>query len=185
MAEMSPPRPTLDWSKASHYSFLDDFKLLYDTHHNIHSKPWADPVIQSMMKQASHIKHAKEEINNCNIDIRHLFTHVLDENCDLRALVGKLEKDSDAIVGAVNEYLIHRSQENAFILSHIFDTFDLTGHSRETKPGIRIGQTSPPYSAAECLQAKQDGSGDENELDDEDADDRHGLIEYMNELSVK
>ena len=43
------------------------------------------------------------------------------------------------IVGAVNEYLIGRCQVNAFILSHIFDTFGLAGYSGETTPGIRIG----------------------------------------------
>jgi hypothetical protein len=29
--EMNPPRPTLDWSKASHYTFLEDFELLRNT----------------------------------------------------------------------------------------------------------------------------------------------------------
>jgi len=48
--EMDPPRPMLDWSKASHYNFLEDFRHLYDTHHDIRSKPWADPVIQTTMK---------------------------------------------------------------------------------------------------------------------------------------
>ena len=74
---MSPPHPTLDWSMASHYTFLEDFELLYNTHHNICTKHWADPVIQSTMKQASCIKHAKEEVEMCNFKIQYLFTHIL------------------------------------------------------------------------------------------------------------
>ena len=66
---MSPPRPKLDWSKASHYTFLEDFELLHNTCHDIHAKPWADPVVQSTMKQASRIKRAKEEIGTCNFEL--------------------------------------------------------------------------------------------------------------------
>jgi len=40
---MDPCHPMLDWSKASHYNFLEDFRLLYDTHHDIHSKPLGRP----------------------------------------------------------------------------------------------------------------------------------------------
>jgi hypothetical protein len=28
---LSPPCPTVDWSKVSHYGFLDEFSLLRDT----------------------------------------------------------------------------------------------------------------------------------------------------------
>jgi hypothetical protein len=49
---LDPPRPTLNWAKASHYSFLEDFELLRDTRQDIRSKPWAQPVIRATMKQA-------------------------------------------------------------------------------------------------------------------------------------
>jgi hypothetical protein len=59
---LDPPCPTVDWSKASHYRFLEDFDLLQNTHQDICSKPWAQPVIRATMKQAQRIQHAKEEI---------------------------------------------------------------------------------------------------------------------------
>ncbi|GBE83750.1 hypothetical protein SCP_0508060 [Sparassis crispa] len=34
---LNPPRPTLDWAKISHYSFLDEFDLLHDTRNDIYA----------------------------------------------------------------------------------------------------------------------------------------------------
>ena len=42
---ISPPRPTLDWEKASHYAVLKDFQLLYNTRQDICHKQWSDPVV--------------------------------------------------------------------------------------------------------------------------------------------
>ncbi|KZT01717.1 uncharacterized protein LAESUDRAFT_663337 [Laetiporus sulphureus 93-53] len=36
---IDPPHLTLDWSKTSHYSFLDEFTLLQDTQNNVHDRP--------------------------------------------------------------------------------------------------------------------------------------------------
>lgn len=186
--QMSPTRPSLDWSKASHYAFLEDFELLHNTRHDIRSKPWADPVVRSTMKQASRIKRAKEEIENCNFEIRRLFTHILDENKDLRELDERLDQEGDAIVGAVNEYSIRRRRANAFILTRVFDTFNLIGYSGEKTPGLRIGRAPSVDSLQDHSSVNQDGfedeDEDENELDEENAEDRHGIVEYMIELSV-
>jgi len=105
---MDPCHPMLDWSKASHYNFLEDFRLLYDTHHDIHSKPWADPVIQMTMKQIMCIKFVKEEINDCNIEIQHLFTHILDEDTNICANLQRLQQEGSSITSAVEEYAICR-----------------------------------------------------------------------------
>jgi hypothetical protein len=98
----------LDWSKASHYSFLEEFELLWDTHQDIRSKPWADPVIRATMKQAQHIQCVKEDIYNCNIEIHHLHTHVLNKNANLKRIICKLGEQGHLIAGAVNEYVVRR-----------------------------------------------------------------------------
>ena len=120
--QMSPSHPTLNWSKVSHYTFLEDFKLMHNTHHDICSKPWADPVSWSTMKQASCIKHTKEEIKNCNLKVWCLLTHVINENHDLWALDKKLEEEDDAITGAVNEYSTHRHMygQHIYLISYIW-----------------------------------------------------------------
>ncbi|KAF9071513.1 hypothetical protein BDP27DRAFT_1361685 [Rhodocollybia butyracea] len=43
---LDPPRDTLDWSKVSHFTFLDQFNILQDTWHSVFDQPWAKPVIQ-------------------------------------------------------------------------------------------------------------------------------------------
>ena len=74
---MSPPHPTLDWEKASHYAFLEDFQLLYNTQQYICHKQWSNPVVQVAMKQKQWIDRAREEIENCNVEILHLHTRLL------------------------------------------------------------------------------------------------------------
>ena len=49
--KLDPPRPTLDWTKVSHYTFLDEFNILRDTRDNIQDRPWANPAIRETMKK--------------------------------------------------------------------------------------------------------------------------------------
>jgi len=49
-----------------------------------------------------HIKHAKEEINNCNIKIQCLFTHILDEDTNIHTNVQRLQQEGSSITGAVD-----------------------------------------------------------------------------------
>ncbi|KAG6875654.1 hypothetical protein C0992_002944 [Termitomyces sp. T32_za158] len=55
-------RPTLDWTRVSHYAFLDDFYLLHHSCNDINQKPWADPVICETMHKYQRLQRAKEEI---------------------------------------------------------------------------------------------------------------------------
>ena len=75
---------------------------------------------------------------------------------------------------------------NTFILSHIFDTFNLKGYSGRKTPGVRVGW-APLHSLVDHSSTEQDGLGDDGEDNnepDEDAEDQYGLIEYLNKLSV-
>src|SRR6202451_4895907 len=69
---LSPPRPTVDWAKVSHYGFLDEFNLLRDTRDDVREKPWARPAHRETVKQYLRIQCAHEEILRCNVEIRHL-----------------------------------------------------------------------------------------------------------------
>ena len=48
---MEPPRPTLDWSRVSHYSFLEEFQLLHGSRQDIQDKRWAELAVRETMKQ--------------------------------------------------------------------------------------------------------------------------------------
>ncbi|KAH9913734.1 uncharacterized protein B0H18DRAFT_1108583 [Fomitopsis serialis] len=71
---LNPPRPTLNWSRVSHYSFLEEFELLQDTRNNICAKPWTEPAVREAMKQARRITHAEEELQCCHVKARRLHT---------------------------------------------------------------------------------------------------------------
>ncbi|KAG6888953.1 hypothetical protein C0992_006987 [Termitomyces sp. T32_za158] len=77
--ELNPPKPTLDWSHVSHYTFLKDFVTLCNTDRDICKKPWAKAVIREMIKQDQKVKRAQEEIIRCNVEVRRLHTLICDE----------------------------------------------------------------------------------------------------------
>ncbi|KAG6882948.1 hypothetical protein C0992_010209 [Termitomyces sp. T32_za158] len=66
--ELNPPKPTLDWSHVSHYTFLKDFVILRNMDRDICEKPWAKAVIREMIKQDQKVKRAQEEIIHCNVE---------------------------------------------------------------------------------------------------------------------
>jgi hypothetical protein len=59
---MDPPRPTVDWTKVSHYNFLEEFVLLQDTRNNVRNKDWARPEIRATIKLYRRVQRAREEI---------------------------------------------------------------------------------------------------------------------------
>ena len=57
---MIPARPTLDWLRVSHYSFLEEFQLLRGTRQDITHKCWTELAVLETIKQDLHIKRAWE-----------------------------------------------------------------------------------------------------------------------------
>lgn len=159
-----PPRPTLDWSTASHYTFLEDFELLRDSRNDIRERPWATPVVRAAMKQAQRIDRAHEEIANCNIAVRWLHMHVLDENEDLKQIARSLMDEGSPIAGAVEEYRTRRTSANMHILSYVQKIHYLDGYTGSSTPGIRVGRSRAPIYL----------NGDTS-LSDDDNDDGHAL----------
>ncbi|KJA13225.1 hypothetical protein HYPSUDRAFT_123579, partial [Hypholoma sublateritium FD-334 SS-4] len=78
--KLNLPKPTLDWSRVSHYSFLEEFDLLRGSHQDIGHKRWTELAVRETMKQDLRIKRAHEEITRCNIEIRRVHTSILDEH---------------------------------------------------------------------------------------------------------
>lgn len=178
-AELIPPRPSLDWTKASHYAFLEDFELLRDTRHNIRA-----------MKQCQRIKRARKEIFNCNIEVPRLHTHVLQESTQLLDRVTSLQAEGSPIAGAVGEFVVRRRRANAHILGRLQLIHELEGYTGLKEPGVRVGHstTVPPQNRDQDQAAIVDGDADEDvdDLDDDDEaqGDYGGLITFLSELSL-
>ncbi|KAG6869440.1 hypothetical protein C0992_003128, partial [Termitomyces sp. T32_za158] len=69
----------LDWSRVSHYTFLEDFQILQNSDRDVREKPWAKALNREMMKKYQRIKRARKEVIRCNIKVWRLHTSIVDE----------------------------------------------------------------------------------------------------------
>ncbi|THU89589.1 hypothetical protein K435DRAFT_821344 [Dendrothele bispora CBS 962.96] len=141
---LKPPRPTLDWTKVSHFSFLNQFNILQDTKHSLFDKPWSKPIIRELMKKHRQVLRAKEEIIRCNVELRRLHTSIVDEDRQFSDVLKKV--GPTPMYGPVAEYIQHRRHINQYLMERIRQTYDLEGFSGTPRPGVRKGSstTTPP-----------------------------------------
>ncbi|KAK7444566.1 hypothetical protein VKT23_015244 [Stygiomarasmius scandens] len=136
---LQPPRPTLDWTKVSHFTFLDQFNILQDTRHSLFDKPWAKPVVRELMKKNRRVQRAREEIVRCNVELRRLHTSILDEHAHFIQVLQGLE--GTPIHGPVREYAVRRYRINKSLLRRINETYDLEGFTGVPSAGKRKGSS--------------------------------------------
>lgn len=186
---VDPPRPALDWVTVSHYSFLEDFELLRDTRQDIHQKPWAQPVARLALKQAQRIQRAQEEIDNCNIDVRRLHTHILDENEDFSGILSDLRARADPILGAVEDYCTRRRRVNVQLLRRVCDIHAISGFSGITSRGRRVGRanlTSTPLNINVPPDQTADSDSDGDWEDEDDIRTEYGgLVDYIADMPLR
>jgi hypothetical protein len=199
---LSPPRLTLDWSKVSHYAFLEEFNILRDTRNDIREKKWADLAIRETLKQHQKVKRAEEEIHRCNIEVRRLHTSIVDEEQKFTAILLELRDAGDRMYSAVHDYVARRFQVNAQLLKRINQIYSLKGFTGITSPGIRKGtalldtqdggrnegqEERPPMPIDLTLPIQDDDQQfDPASLEDDDdlAEKMNGLVDYISQLSV-
>ncbi|KAG1874961.1 hypothetical protein F4604DRAFT_1680819 [Suillus subluteus] len=191
---LDPPAPTLDWSKVSHYNFLEEFVLLCETRQDIRSKCWAEPAVREVMKQSLHIERAHEEIHRCNVESRWLHTYIVDEERHFTQVISKAKSASDNLSGALEEFCQHRRRINAHVLAHLQDLYSLDGFTGSSIPGVSknaqdVAQTSvdvdlQPLVDLEHQSAEADENNDCEELEEDDATagEVGGLLNYISEL---
>ena len=190
---LDPPRPPLDWSQVSHYSFLDEFNLLRNTRHDISSAPWADPVVREAIKKVLRIRRAHEEISRCNIEVRRLFTSIYDEDRQFNLILGSLAARNDLIFGAVKEHCTRRRRVNALLLERVRRIFALDGFTGSETLGLRKGRsglcTGDLGVLASCGYTIGNGDddddlkeGDAEDIDDVDTAQIDGLITFVSSL---
>ncbi|KAG1887413.1 uncharacterized protein F5891DRAFT_967298 [Suillus fuscotomentosus] len=187
-AALSPPRPQLDWSKVSHYSFLEEFNLLRDTRQDVREKMWAKPAIRAVIRKWLWINRAKEEIDRCNVEIRRLHTAIIDEDTFFTQCLASLAAEQAIEHVAVYEYCSHRRLINMQVLHRISKIHLLPGFSGLISAGIRKG------SRGRTTEDIALSSSNEVEYDDDSApavdeveeltQDIGTLIEYLSDLTL-
>lgn len=178
-------RPTLDWAKVTHYTFLDQFNILQDTRHSVLDKEWADPVIRHLMKQHRRIQCAREEIVHCNIEIRRLHTSILDENKHFEEVLARLQ--GTIIWHPIQSYVRRRRAVNQLLLSRIYETHALPGFTGDRTPGIRKGSvqgSSAPGEMPPRLPNPDSDSEDDGEGDEELVDKMDSLVDFFSNLET-
>ncbi|KAL6308954.1 hypothetical protein BKA93DRAFT_864339 [Sparassis latifolia] len=171
--QMDPPRPTLDWSKVTHYSFLEEFNLLRDTRNDIRDKPWTRPDIRAVMKQARRVARAREEIQRLDVEVHRVHTSIYDEVRAFDITLARLKDRNDPLYGAVNDFCRRRRRVNTWILArlkqiHALDEFTGNGQLEE-------------LDHEEHAEDPQDNLGE----DEDSSGDIGGIVDYVVNLPVR
>ncbi|KAG2154474.1 uncharacterized protein EDB93DRAFT_1102246 [Suillus bovinus] len=136
--ELNPPHAPLEWSRVSHYSFLEEFSLLWETRQDVREKPWAKPAVREVMRQWLRIKRAKEEIERCNVEVWRLHTAIIDEHQHFNLILNSLA-DNSLLKVAVEEFCACRCLINFQLLARISQIYALSGFTGVASPGTRKG----------------------------------------------
>ncbi len=191
-AALTPPRPAIDWSRVSHYGFLDEFHLLADTRNDIREKRWSEPMIRNLMKLRNRIVRAREELLRCNVEIRRLFTSIRDEEILLNTT---LANHSDSpLYPAIKDYATLRRNVNQLLLHQIHTIFAMSGYNGSKTCGTRAGSAeidrpdlnnvADPILPELDQPAENEDNGEEEDADEQDElqGDIGGLIQYFGAL---
>ncbi|KAG2068473.1 hypothetical protein BDR04DRAFT_1129243 [Suillus decipiens] len=175
-SQLHPPCPPLEWSKVSHYSFLEEFNILCETRQYICDKMW----------------HAKEEIEWCNVEVWHLHTSIMDEDHHFTCVLSSLE--DSPLHFAVQEFCTHQQLVNSQLLDRIFQIYTLAGFSGIASPGLRKGQVDldGERDGMDVLVGHKhkhncDGDDETIEMLDDEGDDMQDigtLVEYLSDLAL-
>ncbi|RDX47631.1 hypothetical protein OH76DRAFT_1456691 [Lentinus brumalis] len=178
-AKLVPARPPLDWSKVSHYAFIEEFELLRDTRNDLQDKRWAQSNTREYMKKSRNIRRAREEISRCNLEVRRVHTHVVLENEKLDKAVQSSLAERNPISGAIAEYRDRRKAVNERLLAVIRQIYALKGFTGNPTPGRREGTS---ISAAVDPEDSSD-DGEDDEADEERQAEAMRMLEFANSLT--
>ena len=143
---LDPPRPTLDWSRVSHFSFLEEFTLLNDTRNDIRDKPWGKPLVRKTMRMARRITRATEELENVHREARRVHTSIVDEDAHFTCVLLDLKASGDPLHGVVAEFCGRRRANNAHVLSYLRRLYALEGYGGNPTPGKYSGVPREQWS---------------------------------------
>ncbi|KAG1850257.1 hypothetical protein C8R48DRAFT_750142 [Suillus tomentosus] len=171
-----PGHAPIEWSKVTHYNFLDEFSLLRKTHQDIREHPWTKPAIRETIQQSLRIQRAHKELVRCNVELQRLHTAI------------ELKASEDPIYVVVKEYCTRRELVNAHLLARINQIYDIEGFTGICGPGVSkhpAETMDSSFTSTEYPSAAEELTREEAEVDLEDDmvnRDLATLVEYMTDL---
>jgi hypothetical protein len=180
---LSPPRSMLDWDKVSKWNVIEEFALLRDTRSDLVGARWSDPEVRETMKLYQRVKRAYEEITRANIEIRRLYTSIIDEHQHFSDVECNLQETGQReLHGAVREFCERRRKINRGLLGTIQSTQSLPGYSGGTDLlGTRLGEGRDRMAQDQPAESQTHDNNDGSD-DDEVHVQLIGLADYMSEL---
>ena len=194
-AQLDPPRPSISWESISHINFLEEFNLLHNTRQDIHEKQWSRPAVRELMKLSQRVKQAHEEIDQCHIAVRRLYTAIHDEKDFFNVTLSRLRSGDPLVYGAVHDFIVRRERVNDLLLSRLKSLTDSPNYSGDCSRGVRVGNRSPGCKGAGSLGHAladvgnlgddHDDYDDNEEFGADDSDELVGqLIDYVSDLTL-
>lgn len=141
--ELDPPREPLEYTKVSHYAFIEEFAFLKNTWNDIREKMWVKPLYREMLKLRHRIARAKEEIIRCNVETRRLHTAVYDESLLFSRILARLKASKHPCYGPVHDFITRRRAVNRSLWKRIEQIHSLDGFSGHNTRGIAFDETQP------------------------------------------
>lgn len=175
----------------THYTFLDEFELLPDTHNDIRAKPWAQPLAREAMKKLRQILRACEELVRCNTEIRRLHTSRLHENAFLDRALVEARSRGDILSGPLELLCFRRMRVNVRLLAVLSQIHELDGFTGAKTPGRRKGASGPSGNIVSLtmdsdLQRELEEMGQDQEdgaVEDADMADLAKLVDFTVNIS--
>ncbi|KZV93713.1 hypothetical protein EXIGLDRAFT_673831 [Exidia glandulosa HHB12029] len=204
-AAVVPPAPSVDFSKLMEWTELQEFDLLRMSRRgDVREREWAKPANRELAQKYYKVKRAQEEIQRCEIELHRLVTAIHDEEAELDRVHGQLLERAHPLAGEVARISRRRSGVNAQHIARIVRLAALPGMARFARclvPGTREGTSNVPSTSSRTpsaptavshevptsrveMQDADEGSSDEGELDDEEAEQMLLVQDFIGQLDT-
>ncbi|KAJ7576036.1 hypothetical protein C8J56DRAFT_1007616 [Mycena floridula] len=167
-AKLIPPRPSLDWETVVECAFLSEFEMLRDSRQAMHDKPWAKASGRFLQEKHYKILRAREEIIRCNIEIKRLWTHMVDEKKFLVAREEEISVTNPALAYQIQQHRLERSRCDAVHIKRLKKLAEDPRFSGSLTVGKRRPDESDGLTDADASGDTDDGLTDADASGDED-----------------
>ncbi|KAI0359107.1 hypothetical protein OH77DRAFT_1136710 [Trametes cingulata] len=172
-AELRPPRPQLVFSEIMDMVSLGEFDLLRDARRDVRKLEWAKRANREAMGTYFNVKRAREEVARLNVELRRLFSAMLDEHVDYHRAISAVSDSSPALARELERRQRRANAVNAKVVTWLCKASRLPGFSGTLSYGHRVGRDRalvegvplPVWASRVDVHAGDDGD-DGNDGDD-------------------
>src|SRR5216683_5677398 len=137
-----PPHPMLMYSEVVDYCTFSEFEILKHSEHDILSKDWAVLSNRQAANKFFKVKHAKEEVHRCNVEVARLQAWVDAEDMVMSRAVATHEGSDPAFATHLRVLQMQHRHVNDLLCSRLDQIYKLPSFSGRCPP-VAASSTSP------------------------------------------